>query len=99
VQSLNASTSTSQKASVYAQAGIWYDAIATLLDTPANSPDRTAAAEFLQVLLSQVGIKEASGIKTAISKHATGALYSTQLNFWIFVLVKTITATSKVGEV
>ncbi len=63
VQSLNAATSTSQKASVYARAGIWYDAIATLLDTPASSPDRIAAAEFLQLLLSQVGIKADSGIK------------------------------------
>jgi hypothetical protein len=63
VKRLNASASSSQKALVYAQAGIWYDAIATLLDTPASSNDRANAAEFLQALLSQVGLKEASTIK------------------------------------
>jgi Domain of Unknown Function (DUF928) len=60
VQRINATTSPSQKASVYAQAGIWYDAVASLLDTPASSPDRTTSANFLQVLLSQVGFREAS---------------------------------------
>lgn len=60
---LNVSTESSQKALIYAQAGIWYDAIATLLDTPASSGDRPKAVEFLQALLSQVGIKEASAMK------------------------------------
>jgi hypothetical protein len=54
--SLASSKFVDEKAGIYAAKGIWYDAIASLLDAPANSSNRGAA--LLQTLLRQVGFDQ-----------------------------------------
>lgn len=51
------------KALAYIQAGIWYDAIASIAEPKSNSSEITLASTLLQDLLQQVGIKEASELK------------------------------------
>lgn len=51
------------KALAYIQAGIWYDAIASIAEPTSNSSEIRLASTLLQDLLRQVGIKEASEIK------------------------------------
>lgn len=64
LQQLAATKSTYQKAVTYAQAGIWYDSLAMLLNIPPHSADLVPSAEFLQTLLRQVGIPETIASKT-----------------------------------
>lgn len=51
------------KALAYIQAGIWYDAIASISDSYFMDKNLDVAANLLQNLLQQVGLKEASAIK------------------------------------
>lgn len=57
------------RASVYAEAGIWYDALSTLSDQIEAQPDNKSLRETRSDLLRQVGLKAAAGFESAPAKN------------------------------
>lgn len=56
-------------AAVYAEAGIWYDALAVLSDQIEAQPDNKSLRATRSDLLSQVGLKAAAGAESASLKN------------------------------
>ena len=56
-------------AAVYAEAGIWYDALAVLSDEIEAQPDNKSLRAARSDLLSQVGLKAAAGAESASLKN------------------------------
>jgi len=54
---------------VYAQAGIWYDALAALTDQIDAQPDNKALRDARADLLRQVGLKAAAESETTLTKN------------------------------
>lgn len=49
-------TLSTERAQIYAQSGIWYDAIATLYDTYSANPREPSTSEYFFALLNQIGL-------------------------------------------
>ena len=56
-------------ANVYAEAGVWYDALSALSDQIEKQPDNKSLLEARSDLLRQVGLKAAAGFESASSKN------------------------------
>ena len=59
----------SERAGIYAEAGIWYDALAALSDQIDAQPDNKALRESRAELLKQVGLKAAASAEGAVAKN------------------------------
>ena len=54
---------------VYAEAGIWYDALSVLTDQIEANPDNKTLRETRADLLRQVGLKAAAGAEGALARQ------------------------------